>query len=456
MANLTNKLDKMERDAAAAEAAQQTAADLAWSTKKVGNTGKTQAQLDAAANAANVAASTGGTVDAAGHVIPPVKKVADTKVADPNANKEGFYLDSKSGKWIAEPQRPVGVSSLYTFNPATGQYEQPAQPAGNGPWEWDNTKGWITTTVNPGATGFQNVAGASGATNERTLAKDTFKNTLALLFGAAEMSQPWVDAVYASVSSFYKTGSTIDEAINFSIQDVRNNPSMKPFTDRFSGVYALTDRLAAGEAITVPTVAEYFKSEADMGNILRDAGMGELATQKFLGDVIGRGKSVLEVSNLISGAFNAIDNAPEALKKTLSTYFPTLSRVDLATAMLTGKDGAAALTKKVKDISVLSAAGTQGVTIDLATAGDLANQGYDYQGALQGFGTVKQLERGNTLAQMQGSTFTQGQAQSLIFGKDQAATEQARLISEREQAKFGAKSGLAQSALRGKASSTVV
>jgi len=48
---------------AAEKAAEQAAADLVWSTKKVGNTGKTQAQLDAAVNAASVAASTGGTVD---------------------------------------------------------------------------------------------------------------------------------------------------------------------------------------------------------------------------------------------------------------------------------------------------------------------------------------------------------------------------------------------------------
>jgi hypothetical protein len=46
--------------------------DDVWATQKVGNTGKTQAQLDAAAGAADVAKSTGGTIDPkTGYVIPP-------------------------------------------------------------------------------------------------------------------------------------------------------------------------------------------------------------------------------------------------------------------------------------------------------------------------------------------------------------------------------------------------
>jgi hypothetical protein len=64
-------------------------ADDTWATAKVGTTGKTQAQLDAAAGAIDVAKSTGGTVDPkTGYVIPPKKITPDDtpdNPADPDA-----------------------------------------------------------------------------------------------------------------------------------------------------------------------------------------------------------------------------------------------------------------------------------------------------------------------------------------------------------------------------------
>jgi hypothetical protein len=350
---------------------------------------------------------------------------------------------------VTPTDKPVGTPPAYVYNKDSKTWEQPPKPTGAGNWVFDNNNGWTDTTVVPGSTG-------SEAGSEKILAKDTFKNTLALYFGPAEMSKPWVDGLYKSVSSFYKTGSTVAESLNLSLMDIRNNPDMSEFTKRFKGVYALTDRLAGGEAVSVPTIAEYFASEAAMGDTLREAGLGDIATQDFLGDVIGRGKSVLEVGKLITDTFTAIDNAPKALKDTLAEYFPTVDRVSLAKALLTGKEGAAALDKKIKGISVLSAAGTQGVKTDLATAGDIAAMGYGYTEALEGFGTVKQLERANVLAGFEGGKFTQEQAQGYVFGKNIAEEERIRLLKEKETARFSGRSGLAASALRGQSTNTIL
>ena len=262
------------------------------------------------------------------------------------------------------------------------------------------------------------------------------------MFGAKEVTQPWVVALYTSASKFYNSGSTIDESINLSLQDIRFNPELKPFTDRFSGIYALTDRLAKGEAIEVPTVAEYFKSESAMGDVLRAAGMGELATQDFLGGIIGRGKSVLEVTNLITDAFDRIDNAPSSLKADLQVVFPGADRVSIAKAMLLGDKGAAELTKKIKAISVQSAAKTQGVTINDLVSQDIAAQGYDYNKSLQGFATVKQTaERGATLGRMSGISLTQEESIASAFGSNAAADEKIRKIREEEANRFSATSG---------------
>lgn len=347
------------------------------------------------------------------------------------------YKDGKlstDGSDSTGANKPVGTPPAYVFNAATGKWEQPPKPTGEGNWVFDNNNGWVNTTVNPGSTGFS-------AGSDKTLALDTFRNTLALLFGAKEASQPWVTALYSTASKFYNTGSTIDEAINLSLQEVRNNPALKPFTDRFKGIYALTDRLAKGEAIEVPTVAEYFKSESAMGDVLRAAGMGELATQDFLGGIIGLGKSVLEVTNLITDTFDRIDNAPSALKADLQAYFPGADRTSIAKAMLLGEKGAAELTKKVKAITVQSAAKSQGVTISDLTSEDIAGQGYDYNQSLTNFATVKQLERGGTLGKMSGIDLTQQEAIASTFQSNAAATEKIRKIKEEEINRFSGASG---------------
>lgn len=294
------------------------------------------------------------------------------------------------------------------------------------------------------------IPGGTSPTQTRTLAMDTFRNTLAGFFGADEMTKPWVNALYGVISKYYNTGSTIAESLNLSLSDAKTNPELKEFKDRFAPIYALQDRLQKGEAVTVPTIAEFVKSEADLGDVMREAGLGDLATQKFLGSIL-TDKSVLTATNIITSVFDRIDNAPKALKDDLTSFMNLgVSRTDIAKALLTGKEGAAALEKKVNNLSVFSAAKTQGVTIDMATAEDLANAGNAYEGSLTGFGRVKRLERANTLAQFSGGSFTQGEAIGASFQQNQAALSKAETESAKEYGRFGGQSGLAASALRGK------
>jgi hypothetical protein len=88
--------------------------------------------------------------------------------------------------------------------------------------------------------------------------------------------------------------------------------------------------------------------------------------------------------------------------------------------------------------------------VDLATAGDIAARGFDYEKSLTGFGQVKDLQRANTLAQFEGGTFNQQQAQKYVFEQSQTETERLRKLKSTEEARFGGSSGLAASALRGK------
>ena len=344
--------------------------------------------------------------------------------------EEGDGANADEPPGIVIPPQP---GDAFVYDSATNTWVRPPKPQGPG-YSWDDNDGWFTTTVAPGPTGSQ-------VGSDKVYATDTFKNTFALLFGAKEANEPYVNKLYELTSGFYKTGSTQEEAMNLAIRQAYNDNVIPEFTKRFAGIFALDAKLKAGEAITVPTIAEFFAAEAKMGAVLVEAGLGDLATQEFLGDVIGRGKSVAEVGNLISEAFNTIDNAPQALKATLSKYYPAADRTSLAKAMLMGPEGAAALEKKIKGISVLSASETQGVGTSLEQASDIAAMGYTYNQSLVGFGEVSKLKRAGELAQIGGTDFTQQQAQNAVFAKNAKDLAEIARLDELEKSRFSGKSG---------------
>jgi hypothetical protein len=276
---------------------------------------------------------------------------------------------------------------------------------------------------------------------KKTLGLDTFKATLGLLFGKDEVNKTYIGKLYNLVSGFYKTGSEVDEAINLALYQAESENAIPEFTSRFKGIFSLRDAKQKGAAISVPTIAEFFATEAKMGEVLTGAGLGDLATENFLGDIIGKQKSVNEVASLISDVFYSIDYAPKELKSTLSTYFPGADRVSIARAILTGPEGAQALAQKIKGVSVLSAGQQYGISVDLATATDIANRGFDYNSALAGFGQVSSLGRAGELARMSGGEFTQAQAQGAVFYKDAANLSQLSKIKETEENRFASEVG---------------
>jgi hypothetical protein len=421
---------------------------------------QTEAYNNAKATAQQFVDLYGGTLadyfDAAtGKVKQPSADVINKKLSGAGGKKEVSRVDNGDGTFTVTyddksseiigtktttPTRPIGTPPAFVYDPISKTWKMPAKPAGEGNWVWDNVSGWTNTLVNPGATGME-------TGSDRTLAQDTFKNTLALFFGAKEMSQPWANALFKVVSSYYKSGSTIDESLNLALQDARNKPELEPFTKRFAGVYALQDRLAKGEAIDVPTIAEFFKSEATLGDKLREVGLGDLATQELLGEVLGTGKSVATVLNLVNDVFMTIDNAPEALKKDLQVVAPGIDRTSIAKALLLGKRGAEELQKQIKEVSVLSAAKSQGVALESALAADIAARNFDYNTSLTNFGTVaKGAQPLQKLTEIStGQAVKPAAAQeSLIkslFQQDVKAQEQIRLEAEKEAARFSGASG---------------
>ena len=218
-----------------------------------------------------------------------------------------------------------------------------------------------------GTSGTGTVSGALGTTGAglfdtgRTLAKDTFKRTLALVFGEAEAAKPWTDELYNVVSKSYRSGSTVEESFNLALLEARNNPNLKSFADRFKGIYALQDMKQAGKPVIIPTIAEYVESQAKMSDIFTQAGLPELATESFTTDLISKGQSVSSVADNIAKVYNRIDSAPQAIKDTLSRYFPTVDRPTLARTLLLGEKGTKQLIDDLAKFEILAAAEQQGI-----------------------------------------------------------------------------------------------
>ena len=242
----------------------------------------------------------------------------------------------------------------------------------------------IPTAAFVGNTDFSTTSSTSGP----TLARDTFKNTLALFYGAAEVSKPWVNALYDVVNKYYRTGSSADESFNLALQDARNNPLLKPYTDRFKGIYALQDMRQAGKPVLVPTIKDYVASQTKIGDLLTQVGMGNLATEEFTGDLIGKGNSVTTIANKISQVFTRIDLAPKAIKDTLSRYFPTVDRTTLARTLLLGEKGTQQLVDELAQYEVLAAAEQQNLGATQRTGGLTVERAAEYARLGETFETI--------------------------------------------------------------------
>jgi hypothetical protein len=283
------------------------------------------------------------------------------------------------------------------------------------------------------------------------LAEDAFINTLKLIMGTAEASKPYVKQLYTLVSKYYKTGSTIEEAINLSLYDAKENKLIPEFTNRFSGIFKLQERRAKGEAIDVPTIAEYIKSQERLGDVLRQSALGDLANETFLNTVMGTGKSVDESVSIITDVFDLIDNAPAVFKTQIAKTFPSVTRAQLAQALLTGTEGVKQLDRTVKKAGVIAAGTSQGLNISEALAGDLVSKGQTFGTAGAQFSRVAQIlpvaqkltsfETGITPEK----AYTTEQAVSATF--DQSASELQKLadLAERERARLSGSSGTAGS-----------
>jgi hypothetical protein len=313
--------------------------------------------------------------------------------------------------------------------------------------------GTDTGTGTGTGTGLGTGLGTGTATATRSLGRDQFKNSLALFFGAAEAAKPWVDALYDVVSKFYRTGSDVNESFNLALQDARNNPALKTFTDRFKGIYALQDLKLTGKPVLVPTIAEYVVSQAKMADILTEANLGSIATDEFTTELISKGNSVSTIADKIAKVYQRIDMAPKAIKDTLGRYFPTVDRTTLAKTLLTGQKGVNELVDELEQYEVLAAAEGQGLGainriggVDLGRAQEYARSGQTFASLTPQFSKIARALPTTTKLSQISKVEDIGQVglEKALISQSAKELEKLQELSEEEEARFSAKAGRAE------------
>jgi hypothetical protein len=287
----------------------------------------------------------------------------------------------------------------------------------------------------------------------RSLGRDQFKNSLALFFGAAEAAKPWVNALYDVVSKFYRTGSDVDQSFNLALQDARNNPALKPFTDRFKGIYALQDLKLTGKPVLVPTIAEYVVSQAKMADVLTQANLGSIATDEFTTELISKGNSVTTIADKIAKVYQRIDMAPKAIKDTLGRYFPTVDRTTLARTLLTGQKGVDQLVDELEQYEVLAAAEGQGLGainriggVDLGRAQEYARSGQTFTSLTPKFSQIARALPTTTKLSQISKLEDIGQVglEKAVISQSAKELEQLEELGEKEIARYSGKAGRAE------------
>ena len=293
----------------------------------------------------------------------------------------------------------------------------------------------------------------TGTSTTRTLGRDQFKNSLALFFGAAEAAKPWVDALYDVVLKFYRSGSDVNESFNLALQDARNNPALKPFTDRFKGIYALQDLKLTGKPVLVPTIAEYVVSQAKMGDVLREANLGDLATDDFTTELISKGNSVTTIADKIAKAYLRIDMAPKAIKDTFSRFFPTVDKTKLARTLLLGEKGVNELVDELETFEVLASAEQQGLGainriggVDLGRAQEYARSGQTYASLTPQFSKIARALPETTKLSQISKVEDIGQVglEKALISQSAKELEKLQELSEQEESRFAGKAGRAE------------
>jgi hypothetical protein len=392
--------------------------DDRYYTERVGSTGKTQAQLDAAKGAAEVATLVGGTVDPiTGYPVRPTETPPPPPPPTVKRKGIGTYTDPKTGnvyKIFDDDSDPELLSE--------GTLEADAK------------------TAAAEALAAKNLADATKAAEKKAAGQSAF-SLLSSEFDAYGMG-----ALVAPMRQFIEEGISRDEF-------VLRLRGTDPYKKRFA---ANAQRIAKG--LRALSEAEYVGLEDQYQNIMRNYGLpanyyarGDMGRQEGFEKLIGFDVDALELEDRIMTAQQRVTNANPEVLQALKQFYPDINNGDILAYVLDPANAKDMIKRKVTSAEIGGAAMQTGLQTNMTRAEELARYGVTKQTATEEYANIAGgLQRGSQLASIYGEDpYTQTVAEQERFnlqGAQEARTKRQK-ITGLEKAAFSGQTGLSSTAL---------
>lgn len=272
-------------------------------------------------------------------------------------------------------------------------------------------------------------------------ASQVYAQVFQSLTGVDPNKEKWVYDLYNVAKEYIDAGTfAADDALLFDI--ILSDESAPPaYKERFKAITELKSR----QASFVPTVSEYLNMERKYKEVLTATGLSDLATNQQISNFIANEVSADEMTDRITKAFVAIDNADELTKNVLAERFPGLTRQDVARGLLMGKESTYEIAKKVEGARVATEARRANVNLALSEQ-EIASQGLSQPELRKQFQQFAAEQPG---IQQASRTFRQNVQQEELqreaFGI--APSQTARGLRSQARAEFGGSSGIVTGSL---------
>lgn len=249
-----------------------------------------------------------------------------------------------------------------------------------------------------------------------------------------------VAAAVAKVRADYPEINSVDLLTLLKVDPRYNEPYLK----RFAGNANLMKK-------GLPTLddATYLKVEKEYEKIFKAYDTPLLANRENYATLIGNSMDADDVTGRIILGYDRLKADPNS-ENAFRTFFPTLSKGDIVSAMLNPEVMLPALERKVKVAEIAGSALAAGLEANQVSAQSLADFGVTKPQSQIGYQKIAyQKPRGEFLTAIspeEGIKYTQGLAEDIEFKKDAKAIKQQEMLIEKEKARLSGKSGAARGA----------
>jgi hypothetical protein len=442
------------------------AAEDAYYTSRVGSTGKTQAQLDAAKNAATTAGQINtfygsmgitSTVDpVTGRVITidnsPAKQAADKAAADAiakaNAAAAKAAADAAAAQAaaakiaaeaaIAAAKSASELAAAKAALAAANKAAADAAAAGNkATSDAANAAANINVTGNtvipPAGSTAADISAKAAAESAKLAQRESTIKILTDRFARYDLG-----GLANKIRSLAIDGAT-EATITIDLME----------TDEYKQRFKANDaRMKKGLQVLNP--AEYLNLEDGYRQVLRAYGLNQFDTDDYVSQFIANDVSAAELSNRVVTAVQRVQNADPAISKQLRDYYG-IGQSDLVAYVLDPNQQFQKIERQVAASEIGVAAARQGLQAGVSVAEQLAAQGVTQAEAQKGYATIADiLPTAEKLSDIYGSTldgYGQTEAEQEVFNSLASAQRKRQKLTQREIAAFSGASGTNRTSL---------